>query len=80
MASATLPPNDTVGIAARLFDQITTKLSYKNFQVRFWDGSSWGASIGAKFHADPEESMVAAGVVSLAERVVGGRGVYLRRF
>ncbi len=49
MASATLPPNDTVGIAARLFDQITTKLSFKNFQVRFWDGSSWGASIGAKF-------------------------------
>jgi cyclopropane-fatty-acyl-phospholipid synthase len=41
MASyATLPPNDTIGIAARLFEQVTTKLSRKNFGVRFWDGSS----------------------------------------
>ncbi len=44
MASyATLPRNDTVGIAARLFEQISNKLSIKNFQVRFWDGSCWGA-------------------------------------
>jgi cyclopropane-fatty-acyl-phospholipid synthase len=44
MASyATLPRNDTVGIAARLFEQISNKLSIKNFQVRFWDGTCWGA-------------------------------------
>ena len=50
MASyATLPPNDTVGIAARLFEQITAKLSCKNFRVRFWDGSSWGAAARPSF-------------------------------
>ncbi len=50
MASyATLPPNDTIGIAARLFEQITAKLSYKNFRVRFWDGSSWGATVRPSF-------------------------------
>ena len=34
---------NTVDIAARLFEQITTKLiNCKNFLVRFWDGSCWG--------------------------------------
>jgi cyclopropane-fatty-acyl-phospholipid synthase len=50
MASyATLPANDTVGIAARLFEQVTAKLSCKNFRVRFWDGSSWGAAARPSF-------------------------------
>ena len=50
MASyATLPPHETVDIAARLFERITAKLSCKNFLVRFWDGSSWGAAVHPSF-------------------------------
>ena len=50
MASyATLPANDAVGIAAGLLEHITAKLSCKNFCVRFWDGSSWGAATRPNF-------------------------------
>src|ERR1035437_9790721 len=50
MAShATLSPNDTTSIASRLFEQVTAKLSCKNFRVRFWDGSSWGAAARPSF-------------------------------
>jgi cyclopropane-fatty-acyl-phospholipid synthase len=50
MASyATLPPNESVNIAARLFEQIADKLSCKNFCVRFWDGTLWGAGARPSF-------------------------------